>query len=434
MTVWIGHTTLYRQGGAGFRRAARTLQRTLQARAPGETILVEAVESKAEFVAAMARIAASGRPLRALHFIGHSGMYGPMFRTTSVPEQFSPHEWRTLKLPFAPDGEAFFHCCRSARWFAPFFARTFGVPASGHHLYTTFSARPDRFVWDPPFAGPDAPLSVVALPGRTSHGLGASVLKYAGLLPVAPMLRFEPESPSPDTSYDPVAALYDDAFADIAVREPEVAWIEAHLPRDRPRMLEIGAGNGALLARIAPSIASGLGVDASAGMVERARARFGDVPNLRFASVDGPFLPCEDASIDVVVSMLSWRYLDWDPIMAEIRRVLSPGGRLLVVDMVAGKPRLRDAPRLAAGALERARRTLRPCRFEDRLARLVRDPGWATMLAYNPIRAEHELRWYFEGRFPGRRVETLTAGATSRVVAFDSGPLPRGFSLPQSYP
>ena len=59
-----------------------------------------------------------------------------------MPEQFSPHEWRTLDLPFAPDGEAFFHACRSARWFAPFFARTFNVPASGFHWYTTVSLDP----------------------------------------------------------------------------------------------------------------------------------------------------------------------------------------------------------------------------------------------------------------------------------------------------
>jgi SAM-dependent methyltransferase len=432
--IWIGYTTLYRDGGAKFRRVALTLERDLARTHPGLTVVAEAVECKADFVAAMERVRARGQLLRALHFVGHSGMYGPMFRTTQIPEQFSPHEWRTLRLPFAPDGEAYFHCCRSARWFAPFFARTHGVPASGYHLYTTFSRRPERFAWDPPTARSDDPLYVVALPGRKSHGLGASLLKYSHLLPTERLRRFEPEATQPDTSYDSVAALYDEAFADISVRGPEVAFVERHLPAGSPRVVELGCGNGALLARLAPRLASGLGLDASPGMIDRARARFGHVAGLRFESLSGPQLPVEDASVDVVVSMLSWRYLDWDPIMAEIRRVLAPGGRLLVVDMVASPLSPGDAPRLLQSALQAARQRLDHATFHARLRRLVSDPRWQRMLAYNPIRAEHEYRWYFEGRFPGRKVEVLTVALSSRVVAFDSGPLPRGFTLPQSYP
>ncbi len=434
MTIWIGYTTLYREGGAKFSRVARTLARTLAEAHPEATVVAESVESKADFVKAMQRIAASGKPLRQLHFVGHGGMYGPMFRTTKVPEQLSPHEWRTLALPFGEGATATFHACRSARWFAPFFSRTFGVPTHGYHLYTTFSRRPDRFVLDLPSSSPDDPLYVVALPGKKSHGVGASVLKYAHVLPVEKMKRFEPERGPVDTSYDPVSELYDEAFADISVRAPEVAWIERHLPEGRPRVLEIGAGNGALLARLSPRIASGLGVDASRGMVDRARARFGRLPNLRFESISGPVLPAEDASVDVVISMLSWRYLDWDPMMAEVRRVLAPGGKLLVVDMVASPATLKDTPKLVASAIKSARDGFARAAFKTKLAKLVADPRWAHMLAYNPIRAEHEYRWYFEGRFPGRTVDLLTVALASRVVAFDSGPLPRGFSLPQSYP
>ncbi len=439
--IWIGYTTLYREGGAQFSRVARTHGAEHRARRSGARVVVEAVESKAELVLAMARVRGSGELLRELHFVGHSGMYGPMFRTTKVPEQLSPHEWRTLALPLAPDAEAYFHCCRSARWFAPFFARTFGVPTHGYHLYTTFSRAPGRFLWDAPTATRDTPLYVVALPGRKSHGLGASLLKYAHVLPTERMKRFVP-----DTSYDPagasydgVAELYDEAFADIAVRGPELAWIEAHLPhtttaQTAPRVLEIGCGNGALLARLAPRLASGLGVDASREMIARARRRFGQHPALRFAQIEGPRLPAEDASVDVVVSMLSWRYLDWDPMMAEVRRVLAPGGRLLVVDMVAAPPTARDAAKLLAGAVASARSRVQHARFHRKLEALVQDPRWQRMLAENPIRAEHEYRWYFEGRFPGGRLELLTVALASRVVAFDTGPLPRGFSLPQSYP
>jgi len=431
VTILIVYTTLYREGGGKFARVARTLAEEKRAANPGLRVRVTSVESKADFVRELATLDAAGEALVELHFVGHSGMYGPMFRTTKIPEQLSPHEWRTLRVPFAAGGRAYFHACRSARWFAPFFARTFRVPTYGYHLYTTFSRSPRRFLWDAPPAGPEAPLYVVALPGRKSHGLGASLLKYAHVLPLEPMARFEPEEGEVDASYDRVSHLYDEAFADIAVRAPEVRFFEARLPARPARVLEIGCGNGALLARLSPRITSGLGVDGSAGMIARAKARFGHVKNVQFASIGGPMLPAADASIDVVISMLSWRYLDWDPIMAEVRRVLAPGGRLLVVDMVAAPAGWRDAPRLARTALARVGEDRR---FREKLGRLVSDPAWAKMLAYNPIRAEHEYRWYFEGRFPGRKVELLTVALSSRVVAFDSGPLPRGFSLPQSYP
>jgi SAM-dependent methyltransferase len=150
--------------------------------------------------------------------------------------------------------------------------------------------------------------------------------------------------------------------------------------------------------------------------------------------VDGPTLPFPDASFDVVVSLLSFRYLDWDPVMNEIRRVLRPGGRLLIVDMVTVPARWRELPRLAAGLARTYAGRLRRRDFGRRLRRLVTDPRWQTMLQYNPIRAEHEMKWYLESRFPGRRVETINVGRNARVLAFDSGPLQPGTVAPQSYP
>ncbi|HEU0052263.1 MAG TPA: hypothetical protein VFQ39_03755, partial [Longimicrobium sp.] len=127
--ILILYTTLYREGGDKFARAAHTLAEDRRRARPGISVEAAAVESKAEVVARFRAAEERGTPIEELHFVGHSGMYGPMFRTRAVPEQFSPHEWRTLRIPFAPGGAAWFHACRTARWFAPFFARTFGVPA-----------------------------------------------------------------------------------------------------------------------------------------------------------------------------------------------------------------------------------------------------------------------------------------------------------------
>lgn len=433
--IWIGYTTLYREGGPKFARAAQTLAGDKRAQYPGHAVRCQAVESKRDFVDAMARIRGDGHQLTELHFVGHSGMYGPMFRTTGMPEQFSPHEWRTLDLPFARDGAAYFHACRTARWFAPFFARTFGVPAHGYHWYTTISARPDAFAWEGLSPPPDQPLYVIACAGKKSHGLIGSALKYARLARAEPMKRFLPEAPEGDTTYDAVAALYDEAFADITVRRDEWRWIVDHLPAgDGVRLLDVGCGNGALLGQLAPRLAKGVGVDRSPRMIELARRRHGGDARLSFEAITGPTLPFADASFDVVVSLLSFRYLDWDPMMNQLRRVLAPGGRILIVDMVTVPTRWRELSRFAGSKARQLVGQARRPAFRRALRRLVEDPRWRVMLKYNPIRSDHELRWYLESRFPGRAVELLTVGWNTRVLAFDSGPLEPGWVAPQSYP
>ena len=62
-------------------------------------------------------------------------------------------------------------------------------------------------------------------------------------------------------------------------------------------------------------------------------------------------------------------------------------------------------------------------RFAQALRQLVTDPAWQTMLKYNPVRAEHEYRWYLESRFPNGTLEILNVGWTHKLLAFDSGSL-----------
>jgi SAM-dependent methyltransferase len=431
----ITWTTRYRDGGPQLTRAAHTLADDKRRDGHHDVRLVR-VESKADFVAAVESVARAGLNIRELHFLGHSGMYGPMFRTTAMPEQFSPHEWRTLRIPFADGAQAFFHACRTARWFAPFFARTFGVRSWGYHWYTTFSAEPGRFVWAHLLRRNDAekaPLYLIGCRGRKSDGIVGSVAKYTGLMRAEPMKSFDPQPVGGEASYDGVAPLYAEVFEDITVRRDEWHWLESHLPHGPIDLLDIGCGTGSLLGRLAPRLSSGVGVDASRGMIAEAKRR-NTSANLSFQVIDGPRLPFPDGSFDVVTSLLSWRYLDWDPLMMELQRVLRPGGHLLVIDMVMAPVKTRELPRFvrdtARAVLQRASND----RYRAALARLTRDPRWRTMLQYNPIRAEHEYVWYFESRFPGRRVERLNIGWHARVLAFDSGPMPETRIPPQTWP
>jgi ubiquinone/menaquinone biosynthesis C-methylase UbiE len=96
------------------------------------------------------------------------------------------------------------------------------------------------------------------------------------------------------------------------------------------RVLDAGCGSGPLSAALRDRGAVVTGVDASAGMVELARRRLGVGGDVRVADLADP-LPFSDGAFDVVTASLVLHYLrDWGPVLGELRRVLVPGGRLVV--------------------------------------------------------------------------------------------------------
>lgn len=431
--IVIIYTTLYRKGGSQFPVVAETLARDKKAAGfDGETI-VRAVESKRDVLRVLAEIKESGKKIKEFHFVGHSGMYGPMFGTVAFPEQFSPFEWENMEIPFGEDASAYFHCCRSARWFAPFFARTFNMTAHGFFWYTTFSKSKTHYRYAGS-NGTGGDLYTIGCKGRKSHGLGASALKFSGLMPAEQMRAFNPEAPTGDTSYDHVAELYDEAFADIRVRRDEWKWLGEHLPPGQLNILDIGCGNGALLNALSDRIEYGAGVDESGGVIERAKMRNAEKPNLEFFKIDGPVLPFEDGSFNVITSLMSFRYLDWDPLLKEIKRVMKPGGKFLIVDMVTVPVKTSEYPHLLKDKFRTIFNQKTNAKFNAALSRLVSHPDWKKMLEYNPIRSEHEMKWYLESRFPGQKTEILNMGWNSRIIAFDSGPVEKGVEVNLSYP
>lgn len=432
MTILIIYTTKYRLGGHQFPAVAETLAGEKRAENPGFEVVATAVESKLDVLRAIARLRDAGETIKELIFVGHSGMYGPMFGTVAFPEQFSPYEWEQMDIPFAEDGSASFYCCRSARWFAPFFARTFGVPTYGFFWYTTFSKNKDRY--ESAGDSAEAPLYTIGCKGRKSHGYLAAVKKRLGFMPSEKIKRFEPKPPDGDTSYDHVAELYDAAFVDIRVRQDEWKWLNEHLPKGKLDILDIGCGNGALLNALAERLNSGIGVDESSGIIDRARLKNSEISSLRFEIIKGPVLPFPDNSFDVVTSLMSFRYLDWDPLLAEIKRVTRPGGKFLIVDMVTVPVAIGEYPRLVSDKLRTMKNQKANARFDAALKKLVSHPDWKKMIEYNPIRSEHEMKWYLESRFPGQKMEILNMAWHSRIVAFDSGPVENGVEVKLTFP
>jgi SAM-dependent methyltransferase len=130
-----------------------------------------------------------------------------------------------------------------------------------------------------------------------------------------------------------------DSFAEAYSAETENSLVNAYYERPAMlalagdvagrRILDAGCGSGPLFAALRDRGAVVTGIDASAGMLALARRRLGDEAALHLADLNDP-LPFDDGAFDDVVAALVLHYLeDWGPALAELRRVLRPGGRLI---------------------------------------------------------------------------------------------------------
>jgi ubiquinone/menaquinone biosynthesis C-methylase UbiE len=100
-------------------------------------------------------------------------------------------------------------------------------------------------------------------------------------------------------------------------------------------MLDIGTGTGRMLSILGPRVGSALGIDRSHDMLAVARANLEHEKlincSVRLGDMYG--INAESESFDLVTVHLVLHYADQPgQVIAEARRVLAPGGRLLLVD------------------------------------------------------------------------------------------------------
>lgn len=138
----------------------------------------------------------------------------------------------------------------------------------------------------------------------------------------------------PDSILDAIAVAMDARMADPQMREICASYLGA-LPRPGADVLEIGCGNGAstelVLRHARPRCL--IGVDPSAGLLDRARDRFSGTPEVSFRTGDASATGMADASCDVVVAHTVYSHLEHPgAALAEAFRVLRPGGTLAIFD------------------------------------------------------------------------------------------------------
>ena len=175
------------------------------------------------------------------------------------------------------------------------------------------------------------------------------------------------------TTYTDVSAGQDEAFIfptgrswaqELGYPEPELsrvpdatvasfAGVANHFLLGRPApgdvVLDLGCGAGTDLlvaAQIAGPTGRAVGVDMTTGMLERARASAKEMAlgNVEVHESLIEELPVEDGSVDLVISNGVIDLVpDKEAVFAEIDRVLRPGGRLQLADVVIHKEVSEDA-------------------------------------------------------------------------------------------
>jgi SAM-dependent methyltransferase len=145
--------------------------------------------------------------------------------------------------------------------------------------------------------------------------------------------------PSPQrrqrVNYDDIAHLYDEPLRDHDVDAHLIGWLDERPARQASgiRVLDTGCGTGKQLAADRQAFPDVLmvGLDLFHGMLRQARRR---CPTVAWVQGDSARLPLKDASFDYITNQFSYHHvLDKPRMIAEIGRVLRPGGRFVMTNL-----------------------------------------------------------------------------------------------------
>ena len=179
-------------------------------------------------------------------------------------------------------------------------------------------------------------------------------------------------------------------------------------------VLDIGSGAGLdafLAARKVGPTGRAIGLDMTEAMIRRASqaAEQTGFSNVEFRLGDAEEMPLPDESVDVIISNCVINLtLDKAQIFREAYRVLRPGGRLMISDIVTDKP----LPELVRSNPDEWARCVGGALPEEEYTRLIAEAGFETVLCIHGLdfRCFDDVRVYsanVSARKPSRRLSAL---------------------------
>ena len=99
---------------------------------------------------------------------------------------------------------------------------------------------------------------------------------------------------------------------------------------------DLGCGTGQLTEALAPTVKQVIAVDESGAMLTAAKRRLSAFENVEVRGGSVEELPIEDGELDVaLLFMVTHFVIDPGKVLAEVKRTLKPGGRLVVLDLTS---------------------------------------------------------------------------------------------------
>lgn len=195
------------------------------------------------------------------------------------------------------------------------------------------------------------------------------------------MPKFFTDRTPPDiaATYDSLAPQWLARWSRFENRLVSDAWRNAYVTELKGDVLEIGTAAGDTLMRMKQQpnlVTSFTGIDVSAGMIEHARfaASSLDIPvDLRQASAESMPMFADNQFDTIGASLVFCTIPDVPAALAEIRRVLKPAGRLVLVEHVlAPNPIIARLQKMLAPVQIRQM----GCHLDRKTGEVLREHGW----------------------------------------------------------
>src|SRR5512133_1738708 len=215
-------------------------------------------------------------------------------------------------------------------------------------------------------------------------------------------------------------ALYLDTVQDLLT--PALSSLEAEVIAEllalgaSERVLDVACGHGRHARVLAGRVGAIVGVDRSGAYLRRARATSTETPP-RYLQADLRALPLRSASFDAAYSWYASLFMFDDAsnaaALAQIARVVRPGGRLLVHHAnplsLARNPRETARRTLADGSAVEEESFFDPDRGVDRCTRRLVRPGGDALEATAHLRYYKPTEWRTLARAAGLRLMRITS-------------------------
>ncbi len=208
-----------------------------------------------------------------------------------------------------------------------------------------------------------------------------------------------------------------DAFSELFDRYADIIdhryrpWLEQVLPQQAGRALDAGCGAGRYTTLLADRCQQVLAVDIADGMLQVARQRRA-WPNIRYQQRDLRDLSPQDGPFDVVLAVAVVHHLpDPEQAIRHLARLVAPGGRLVIVDMVRPCDEW-TCPRLWRHAVAEAAHELvqrRSLADAATVLRLRLHPQWIAHITSSNAAPHHQVLVRYARTLPDARRTDLYA-------------------------